>query len=164
VAGRQTKRLLLNQQLADGGDQNEYGLGRKGVAVDPVMVKDPGQCVALRPAEPIGTGSQFIADDFALVGQYGELPRKRGTGGVRVEGPQRPKWPALSYLARYEWQVAARPGRLRQAGPSVRRAPALGSGVLDVFSGTLFEIDGGSGLVDAASGLLQQPEEGAVGA
>ena len=41
---------------------------------------------------------------------------------------------------------------------------ALGSGVLDVFSGTLFEIDGGSGLVDAASGLLQQPEEGAVGA
>lgn len=31
---------------------------------------------------------------------------------------------------------------------------ALGSGALDVFSGTLFEIDGGSGLVDAASGLL----------
>jgi citronellol/citronellal dehydrogenase len=31
---------------------------------------------------------------------------------------------------------------------------ALGSGVLDVFSGTLFEIDGGSGLVDAASCLL----------
>jgi citronellol/citronellal dehydrogenase len=31
---------------------------------------------------------------------------------------------------------------------------ALGSGVLDVFSGTLFEIDGGSGLADAASCLL----------
>jgi citronellol/citronellal dehydrogenase len=31
---------------------------------------------------------------------------------------------------------------------------ALGSGALDVFSGTLFEIDGGSGLVDAASSLL----------
>lgn len=31
---------------------------------------------------------------------------------------------------------------------------ALGSGTLDVFSGTLFEIDGGAGLVDAASGLL----------
>jgi len=31
---------------------------------------------------------------------------------------------------------------------------ALGSGALDVFSGTHFEIDGGSGLVDAAAGLL----------
>jgi citronellol/citronellal dehydrogenase len=31
---------------------------------------------------------------------------------------------------------------------------ALGSGALDAFSGTLFEIDGGSGLVDAASSLL----------
>jgi len=33
---------------------------------------------------------------------------------------------------------------------------ALGSGTLDVFSGTLFEIDGGSGLVDAASALLAE--------
>jgi uncharacterized membrane protein YccC len=43
---------------------------------------------------------------------------------------QRPKWPALSYLTRHDWQIARRPGLLRQAAPSVRRALALGSGVL----------------------------------
>jgi uncharacterized membrane protein YccC len=49
---------------------------------------------------------------------------------AEMRSPERPKWPALSYLARYEWQLAARPGRLRQAAPAVRRALALGSGVL----------------------------------
>jgi uncharacterized membrane protein YccC len=43
---------------------------------------------------------------------------------------QRSKWPALSYLTRHDWQIARRPGLLRQAAPSVRRALALGSGVL----------------------------------
>ena len=43
---------------------------------------------------------------------------------------ERPKWPALSYLARYEWRAAARPGGLRQAAPGARRALALAGGVL----------------------------------
>lgn len=43
---------------------------------------------------------------------------------------QRPKWPALSYLARYEWLTAARPGGLRPAAPAVGRALGLAGGVL----------------------------------
>jgi uncharacterized membrane protein YccC len=43
---------------------------------------------------------------------------------------QRPKWPALSYLARYEWRTAARPGGLRPAAPAVGRALGLAGGVL----------------------------------
>jgi uncharacterized membrane protein YccC len=43
---------------------------------------------------------------------------------------QRPKWPALSYLARYEWRTAARPGGLRPAAPGVGRALGLAAGVL----------------------------------
>ena len=43
---------------------------------------------------------------------------------------ERPKWPALSYLARFEWRAAARPGGLRQAVPGARRALALAGGVL----------------------------------
>jgi uncharacterized membrane protein YccC len=43
---------------------------------------------------------------------------------------ERPKWPALSYLARYEWRTAARPGGLRPAAPAVGRALGLAGGVL----------------------------------
>ena len=47
-----------------------------------------------------------------------------------AERPERPKWPALSYLARYEWRTAARPGGLRPAAPAVGRALGLAGGVL----------------------------------
>ena len=43
---------------------------------------------------------------------------------------ERPKWPALSHLARYEWRTAARPGGLRPAAPAVGRALGLAGGVL----------------------------------
>jgi uncharacterized membrane protein YccC len=43
---------------------------------------------------------------------------------------QRPAWPALSHLARYEWRSAARPGGLGPSAPVVRRALGLAGGVL----------------------------------
>ena len=43
---------------------------------------------------------------------------------------QRPQWPALDYLARYEWRAAARPGHVRRAAPAVRRALAIAAGVV----------------------------------
>lgn len=41
----------------------------------------------------------------------------------------RPKWPALSYLVRFEWAATARPGRLRGAAAGARRAFAIAGGV-----------------------------------
>ena len=50
-----------------------------------------------------------------------------------------PTWPALSYLAGYEWRSAARPGGLRGAAPSVLRALGLAGGVLlPLLLGVLF--------------------------
>lgn len=43
---------------------------------------------------------------------------------------ERPKWPALDYLARYEWIAAARPGHVRNAAPAARRALAIAAGVV----------------------------------
>ncbi|HTJ69159.1 MAG TPA: FUSC family protein [Actinospica sp.] len=45
---------------------------------------------------------------------------------------RRPKWPALSYLVRYEWAAAARPDNhhLRRAVPGARRALAIAGGVV----------------------------------
>jgi uncharacterized membrane protein YccC len=56
---------------------------------------------------------------------------RRATPGPTPEGPgRRPSWPALSYLARYEWAAAARPSDLRRAAPGARRALAVAGGVL----------------------------------
>ena len=43
---------------------------------------------------------------------------------------QRPRWPALDYLARYEWLSAARPGHVRNAAPAARRALAIAAAVV----------------------------------
>jgi uncharacterized membrane protein YccC/uncharacterized protein YjbJ (UPF0337 family) len=43
---------------------------------------------------------------------------------------RRSEWPALSYLLRFEWAAATRPGDLRRAAPGARRALAIAGGVV----------------------------------